>query len=209
VSARTGSQNQQKNMKKTVTKVITNSKGESYDIIVDEEHAYLFDKHSYHMQLGKHTNYVARNVRHPVSGRQTKVYLHNDIMQTPKGMVVDHLDSNGQNNSTENMEIVTNMENTARGKRGISVTGLRGVTPYRDRRRPHSPTVFMAQAFIDGKSTTLGVRPTRIEAARLHDAAVEAEDGNGSRSNRAHPRNKELYDRLTEEERQGVADISF
>jgi hypothetical protein len=193
-------------MKKTVTKVITNRKGESYDIIVDEEHAYLFDKHSYHMKLEKHTNYVARNVRHPVSGLRTKVYLHNDIMPPPKGMFVDHIDGNGQNNSEENMEHVTNMENVARGKRGISVTGLRGVSPDRN---PHSPTVFQATAFIDGKRTNLGTRPTRIEAARLHDAAVEAEDGNGARSNRAHPRNKELYDRLTEEERQGVADVSF
>jgi hypothetical protein len=133
-------------MKKTVTKVITNRKGESYDIIVDEEHAYLFDKHSYHMKLEKHTNYVQRSVRHPVSGLKSTVYLHN---------------------------------------------------------------VFQATAFIDGKRTNLGTRPTRIEAARLHDAAVEAEDGNGARSNRAHPRNKELYDRLTEEERQGVADVSF
>jgi hypothetical protein len=196
-------------MKKTVTKVITNQKGESYDIIVDEEHAYLFDKHSYHMMLDKHTNYVARSVYDPVSGLRSQVFLHNDIMPPPEGMVVDHIDGNGQNNSTENMQHVTHMENVARGKRGISVTGLRGVTPHRNRSRPHLPTVFMAQAFIDGKQTYLGYRPTRIEAARLHDAAVEKIDGNASRSNRAHPRNKELYDRLTEEERQGVADVSF
>jgi hypothetical protein len=199
-------------MKNTVTKVITNQKGESYDIIVDEEHAYLFDKYSYHMNLCKHTNYVRRNVTDPVSGLRRKVHLHHDIMPPPKGMVVDHIDGNGQNNSTENMEHVTQMENVARGKMGISVTGLRGVTPDRNRRRPHlppPPTVFMARATIDGKRTYLGIRPTRIEAARLHDAAVEAEDGNGARSNRAHPRNKELYDRLTEEERQGVADVSF
>jgi hypothetical protein len=196
-------------MKKTVTKVITNQKGESYDIIVDEEHAYLFDKHSYHMHLMKHTNYVRRNVTDPVSGLRSQVYLHNDIMQPPEGMVVDHIDGNGQNNSTENMEHVTNMENAARGKAKTSVTGLRGVSPKRDRSRPHLPAAFEVRATIDGKQTYLGIRPTRIEAARLHDETVEKIDGNGSRSNRAHPRNKELYDRLTEEERQGVADVSF
>jgi hypothetical protein len=127
-------------------------------------------------------------------------------MQTPKGMFVDHIDGNGQNNSEENMEHVTQMENVARGKQGISVTGLRGVSPLRN---PHYPTVFQVRANIDGKSTYLGIRPTRIEASRLHDETVEKIDGNGSRSNRAHPRNKELYDRLTEEERQGVADVSF
>jgi hypothetical protein len=193
-------------MKKTVTKVITNKKGESYDIIVDEEHAYLFDKHTYHMVQGKYTNYVRRSFTDPMTGLKSPVFLHNDIMPPPEGMVVDHIDGNGQNNSEENMELVTHMENTARGKAGISVTGLRGVTPHRN---PHYPTVFRVRANIDGKSTSLGYRPTRIEAARLHDETVEKIDGNGSRSNRAHPRNKELYDRLTEEERQGVADRNF
>jgi len=180
-------------------KIITNRKGEKFEILYDEQDAHLFEEYAYYIVKGKYTNYVMRNKSMKL-GKRRIIRLHNDIMKNPKGMVVDHLNKNGLDNRRENLEIVSNMENVARGDLGISRTGLRGVSF--DKTSKKNP--FQVTAWVEGKQKHLGRRPTRISAARLHDEVVEKIDGNSSRSNKV--RNKELFDKLTEEEKLGVED---
>jgi len=178
-------------------KIITNRKGEKFEVLIDEQDAHLFEKYTYHISKDKHTAYVRRTTSRKL-GKQKTVRLHNDIMKTPKGMVVDHLNKNGLDNRRENLQTVTQMENVAKGDLGISRTGLRGVCF--DKRNKN----FLVQATVEGKRKHLGLRPTRISAARLHDEIVEKIDGNPSRTNKV--RNKELYDKLLEEEKSGIPD---
>lgn len=42
-----------------------------------------------------------------------EVYLHRFLMGFPQGMVVDHEDANGLNNTRENLRVVTQAKNTA------------------------------------------------------------------------------------------------
>ena len=179
------------------TKIITNKKGEKFEVLIDEQDAHLFEEYTYYVEKRKYTDYVARMTSSKL-GKRRLVYLHNDIMKTPKGMVVDHLNKNGLDNRNENLEVVTHMENTARGDLGISATGLRGVSFFKRDKN------FKVTAWVEGKQKTLGYRPTRISAARLHDEIVEGEDGNTSRTNKV--RHKELYEKLAEEEKLGIPD---
>jgi len=180
-------------------KIVTNRKGEEFEILYDEQDAHLFKKYTYLISKGKYTNYVRRTTSRKL-GKQRVILLHTDIMKTPKGMVVDHLNKNGLDNRRENLEIVSNMENTARGDLGISATGLRGVCFEKTRKK----NPFKVQATIEGKSKCLGRRPTRISAARLYDEVVEKIDGNPSRTNKV--RHKELYSKLEDEEKRGIKD---
>jgi len=180
-------------------KIITNKKGEKFEVLIDEQDAHLFEEYAYHILKGEYTNYVARKTSRKL-GKRRIIRLHNDIMKTPKGMVVDHLNKNGLDNRRENLQIVTHMENTARGDSAISKSGFKGVCF--DKTIKKNP--FKVSAWIEGKQKHLGLRPTRISAARFHDEVVEKIDGNSSRTNKA--RNKELFDKLTEEENLGIPD---
>lgn len=58
-----------------------------------------------------------RNTTYARSGRR---YLHAVIMQTPKGMVTDHINGNGLDNRRKNLRVVThqdNMNNTYKHRR--------------------------------------------------------------------------------------------
>jgi len=180
-------------------KNIVNKKGEKFEVLIDEQDAHLFEKYTYYIVKGKYTNYVMRKTSIKL-GKQRTVRLHNDIMKTPKGMVIDHLNKNGLDNRRENLEIVTNMENTMRGDSAISKSGFRGICFSKASKK----NPFQATAWVEGKSKHLGYRPTRISAARFHDEVVEKIDGNSSRTNKV--RNKEFYDKLTEEENLGIPD---
>jgi len=180
-------------------KIITNRKGEKFEILYDEQDAHLFEEYAYYIVKGKYTNYVMRNKSMKL-GKRRIIRLHNDIMKNPKGMVVDHLNKNGLDNRRENLEIVSNMENVARGDLGISRTGLRGVCFSKASKK----NPFKVRATVGGKQKHLGYRPTRISAARFHDEIVEKIDGNISRSNKF--RHKELYSKLEDEEKRGIKD---
>jgi len=180
-------------------KNIVNKKGQTFDVLCDEQDAHLFEKYTYHINKKKYTNYVRRKTSMKL-GKERTVFLHRDIMNPPEGKVIDHINENGLDNRRENLQIITNMENVVKGKSGISETNFRGVNFFKlSKKNP-----FRVTAWVEGKQKHLGLRPTRISAARLHDEVVEKIDGNSSRSNRV--RNKELYDKLAEEENLGIKD---
>lgn len=58
------------------------------------------------------------------------IYMHREIMDCPKGFVVDHISGNGLDNTRENLRIVTQAENTqnlAKGAKSNSKSGVRNV----------------------------------------------------------------------------------
>ena len=108
--------------------------------------------------------YAARNDK----GRT--IYMHREIMQPPRGMVVDHQDGNKANNCRFNLRVCTPQENrfnVPRQRRGRS--GFKGV--HYDKQRDR----IFAQIKVEGKIHWLGRFATEVEAARAYDrAAVEA-----------------------------------
>lgn len=56
--------------------------------------------------------------------------MHNQIMQPPKGMVVDHIDGNSLNNTRENLRVCSISENNQNQPlRKDNKTGYKGVSP--------------------------------------------------------------------------------
>lgn len=117
----------------------------------------------------RHTVYAARADRE--GGRNGRILLHRVIAGSPVGMDVDHIDSNGLNNSRSNLRVATRSQNSYNqrvSKRNKS--GVKGV-------HQHTQTgKWCAQIRAQGYREHLGSFDTVEEAhaaykqaaARLH-----------------------------------------
>lgn len=107
--------------------------------------------------------YPARYEKH------RKIFMHREIMQPPKGMIVDHADPNRANNCRFNLRVCTREENMRNNrKRRGSSSQYKGVG-YSKRLRK-----FYARIWFEGENRHLGYHAEEAEAARAYDAgAVE------------------------------------
>lgn len=89
-----------------------------------------------------------------------KIYLHRYIMDTPKDLMCDHINSNTLDNRQYNLRNVTNAENQQNQKGVIAsnTSGYAGV--HYDKRR----NKWKSQIMVDGKSKFLGRFSTPEEA---------------------------------------------
>jgi hypothetical protein len=97
------------------------------------------------------------------------IYMHRQIMQPPKGMVVHHKSRNKLDNTRENMENVTPAENTRhRAKKRNTSSRFWGVSYTKQRAK------YQACVHYKGKGVACGYFTDEIEAARARDyRAVE------------------------------------
>jgi AP2 domain./HNH endonuclease. len=110
----------------------------------------------------RNTYYVRCNLR-SVDGKQDKIYLHQLLMDAPKGTEVDHIDGNGLNNKRSNLRIVTNSENqyNRRHKSRYPKSGVPGVYWF-----PQT-SKWKAQVILNGKNVHLGYFDNVREAAEV------------------------------------------
>ncbi len=99
-----------------------------------------------------------------------RVYMHREIMKPPEGMVVDHINGNGFDNTRANMRNVTREENMHnKGKQGGTNSIYKGVA-----RGQSSKGSWYAQVAWGDIRLTRGMFPDEVEAARAYDRlAVE------------------------------------
>jgi hypothetical protein len=107
--------------------------------------------------------YAGRNV----NGK--RIFMHRQIMQTPEGMVVGHINGNGFDNTRVNMRNVTPGENASNARKRVGTTSIyKGVG--RDRRQG----MWHARVYFMGEPILLGRFADEREAARAYDRmAVE------------------------------------
>lgn len=109
---------------------------------------------------------------HGYAVRQEKgktIYMHREIMQAPKGMIVDHIDGNPRNSYRRNLRLCTPTENAGNTvKRAGFTSRFKGVFLNK------AVGKWCATIQFKGQSTGLGYFADEVEAARAYDlAAVE------------------------------------
>jgi|GEM_PF-4429345 len=80
--------------------------------VVDENDLELVQGITWHVTVFKHTRITYARGKAP--GRRY-ILMHRLIMQPPHGMVIDHIDGDGLNNSRANLRICSHRENLIHG----------------------------------------------------------------------------------------------
>ncbi len=107
-----------------------------------------------------------------------KVYMHREIMNPPKGKVVDHIDRNRLDNTRANLHICTPAENRRNHpKHRGSSSRYFGVCHVKNRDK------WLASLFLNGRRTFIGHYDSEIEAARAYDRAAVEQLGESARLN--------------------------
>lgn len=118
--------------------------------LVDDADFVKLSKFKWHASKNKYTFYATRNV--PLGEKQRIIAMHRVIMNTPKGLVVDHIDGNGLNNQRNNLRVCTiSQNNQNRTKKKLTTTScFKGVSWSKTNKK------WTAQIGHNGKQVYLG-----------------------------------------------------
>ncbi len=104
-------------------------------------------------------------------GKTHHVYMHREIMNAPKGMVVDHINHEPLDNRRANLRVCTHAQNLANQhkQRGPRSSRFKGVSWYKAGRK------WCAYVNVLGRRQWLGYFDDEVLAARVYNgAAAEA-----------------------------------
>jgi hypothetical protein len=111
-----------------------------------------------------------------VNGKGKRIYMHRQIMSTPKGAYCDHINLDTLDNRDENLRNCTNSQNCAnRLKQKNNTSGYKGVFKNGNH--------WMARLKKNRKPIYIGTYLTREEAARAYDEKASEIFGEFARLN--------------------------
>ena len=131
--------------------------------IVDDYIYPVASQFKWYAEVDNRSSYALREIR--FDGKRKGLYLHHLVVGFPlRGMVVDHINGDGLDNRSENLRIISHRENIGnnRNKRlGLCKSQFVGVS--KEKRNLKKP--WKAQARINGKSVSIGMYTTPLEAS--------------------------------------------
>lgn len=137
-----------------------------FALVDDDDYDYLMQWKWHYTHYG----YAARG-QHG-AGEKKKwvtriVYMHRELMNTPKGVFIDHADRNKLNNQKENLRVCTRHENNRNvSKPRNNTSGYKGVFWHKRNGK------WIAALTFNRKGIHLGCFTDIHEAARAYNAAA-------------------------------------
>lgn len=148
--------------------------------LVDDEDFERLSKYKWHFNK---KNYARTNIYDKDLKKETSIGMHQMIMNTPKGMVTDHINGNGLDNRKENLRICTQANNLAnKSKQSNGFTSIyKGVRMRTD--RPGNWRKWTAAVKKGITRIHAGSFYTEIEAAKAYDEVAKKIHGEFAKLN--------------------------
>ncbi len=140
--------------------------------LVDDEDYDELSKYKWRIKVGDGGLFYARRNKR-INGKRIEIPMHRQIMNTPKGMEVDHIDHNGLNNQKSNLRNCTTQENQFNVSKIRGKSKYKGVCTYKNGKRE----LFRVFISINKKQTFIGYYKTEIEAALAYNDAAQKHYG--------------------------------
>lgn len=148
-----------------------------FAIVDDEDFPYL-NAYKWQAVLKGSVRWYARR-GHGDRDHIRSVYMHRQIMNTPKGTQIDHIDGNGLNNTKTNLRFTTdsqNLMNSRKPRKGWRTSSqYKGVYWHKYRWR--------AVIKKEGRIIVIGHFDSELEAAKAYDAKAKELFGQYARLN--------------------------
>jgi len=145
-------------------------------LVDDSDYEYLNQFKWHSIKTERKGYYVGRSVK--VGKKYRNTSMHIKIMNTRKGMEVDHKDGNGLNNQKNNLRICNRTQNCQNRKKIKNCS-----SKYKCVGWHKGLNLWVAKLKSNGKSKHLGCFDTELEAAIIANIAMRKYHGEFARPN--------------------------
>jgi len=114
---------------------------------------------------GKNVLYAERSIRLP-GGKYSRLLMHRQLIGTPEGYIIDHINGSGLDNRRANLRLATVAQNAWNSKKRNPRSGYKGVWFAKDK------GLWRAAIVCHGRRIHIGYFRDKIAAAKAYDAAA-------------------------------------